>query len=87
MDQPTNRVGECNRCGDCCRGSDPFSQLPAAKCSKLIDGEVTTCTLRGTDDPYWCNACRDFPTHPDMIKGLPRCSFKFVINGIPSGTI
>jgi hypothetical protein len=76
------REGECNRCGDCCIGN-PFPDLTDrddGMCPLLsltrTDG-TRVCTVHETDNWYWAAACRHWPSKPEQIAHLPRCSFRF----------
>lgn len=70
------RSGECNRCGDCCKGCSAFHWV--------VDGEIGECMAR--DDPshpehnYYWTQCVLFPQAPYPVD-LPRCSYVFVRNG------
>ncbi|MDH7507934.1 MAG: YkgJ family cysteine cluster protein [Methanomassiliicoccales archaeon] len=81
------RKGICNRCGDCCKPRFEIDEearkfyaengLPEnGQCQflALIGGEWT-CTIYSRRPPF----CAAFPWHPDQLKGLPRCSYYFVI--------
>jgi len=72
------RTGVCNRCGDCCRSGDPFGTGHAGcpLLAELADG-TTYCTVWGTDNPYWQNACRIWPSEPAHVVDYSRCSFRF----------
>ena len=109
------RIGECNRCGDCCRdfvfiydikeGEEKdmeeervwlnFRNNVSAfkdvnpqgkpiqivqtfnKCKHLIENSdgTTTCAIY-PDRPDW--HCKQYPHHPDELKGMGRCSYKFI---------
>ncbi len=73
------RVGECNRCGDCCRGNPYTGEDPDKPCPRLrqeTDG-LTSCELHGQDASYWGKGCNVWPTEPGHITHLDRCSFSF----------
>jgi hypothetical protein len=79
------RVGECNRCGDCCKTGDPFdgARGPArfeGACPLYdeVDG-IGTCTDR--DHVYGRNACDVFPSNPQNVIDHPRCSYRFEVRG------
>lgn len=74
------REGECCRCGDCCIGS-PYPERPAVEgmCPNLTaqpDG-ARVCGVHDGDDWYWNNACQHWPSKPQNIAHLPRCTFTF----------
>lgn len=79
------RQGDCNRCGDCCKPRFPVDEdarewyrangLPEnGQCQflALIEGQWT-CTIHTTRSAH----CRAFPWHPDNLRGLERCSYRF----------
>lgn len=71
------RYGECNRCGDCCKG-DPFdatSQRAYCPLFKWIAENVGSCTNR--QHPYYLGGCADFPSNPQAIADKPNCSYRF----------
>lgn len=74
---PWQRTGECNRCGDCCKGN-PFdnSDNNDVYCPllQLVAG-VFTCTDR--QHPYYLQGCNVFPQHPSQIADKPNCSYSF----------
>ena len=81
------RTGECNKCGDCCVGGDPWNGARGAPtipgmCPALREGPDGTriCSVHGTDDPYWQNGCRVWPSSPDHVAQdhMGRCAFAFV---------
>lgn len=84
------RVGECNRCGDCCSAAhsadDPFEgrieRRLEGMCHALRqqpDG-TRTCVVHGTDEPFWKNGCRTWPNKVEHLTQdhMGRCSFAFV---------
>lgn len=77
------RIGECNRCGECCRSGDPFAGTEgrpaiAGACPKLArDGEVYACTDRSAANTYYTNGCALWPSHPKHTAPYPSCSYRF----------
>lgn len=74
------REGECIRCGDCCTGSPyPEREPVEGMCPNLKaqpDG-TRGCAVHGGSDPYWLAACRHWPSKPEHVAHLPRCTFTF----------
>ncbi len=76
------RVGECNRCGECCRSGDPFNGErgagPVAGACPLYavgaDG-LGICTDR--TDHYYSIGCAHWPSSPHHIVDYPSCSYRF----------
>ncbi len=73
------RVGECNRCGDCCRGNPYTGEDPDKPCPHLIQHtpDLASCEIHGQHDTYWGQGCYAWPEKPRNIAHLPRCSFRF----------
>lgn len=76
------KTGFCCRCGDCCRiHGDPFSNNPkgGTACSKLVDNQ---CSIHGRgnaeEQRFWNAGCNDWPRHPDDLRDVPNCTFRFV---------
>jgi hypothetical protein len=70
------RSGECNRCGDCCKGN-PFTGEPGGYCPLFAWASegVGHCTDRR--HRYYLSGCNVWPTHPDQIADKPNCSYTF----------
>jgi hypothetical protein len=74
------RSGECNRCGDCCKG-DPFlgeegePEIEGYCPLLVLKDNLLTCSNR--QHPYYLNGCNVFPTHPGQIADKPNCSYTF----------
>lgn len=73
---PWVRTGECNRCGECCKGN-PFTGETAGYCPLFtwLEKDVGHCTDR--QHPYYLNGCDVWPTHPAQIADKPSCSYTF----------
>jgi hypothetical protein len=75
------RLGECNRCGACCKSGDPYGgtvpQGPVAGACPLYteNAGIGTCTNR--EDYYYSNACAHWPSLPAHIVNYPLCSYTF----------
>ena len=75
------RVGDCNRCGECCRSGDPFGGTlgpPAVvgACAKLVrDGVAFACSDRS--GAYYLSGCASWPNDPKHIAPYPSCSYRF----------
>lgn len=63
------REGECNRCGDCC--------VPCPLLRRTDDTTQATCAGHGVD-PYYLAGCNVWPSKPEHIAHLTRCSYRFV---------
>lgn len=59
------RIGGCNRCGDCC---------VAEECEFFVPGEVSTCTIHD-DVPEKCAIA---PALPPIPRCWPNCSYRFL---------
>lgn len=75
------RVGECNRCGECCRSGDPFngelgapSIAGACPLYRESDG-LGACADRA--HPYYLGGCASWPSEPEHIADYPSCSYRF----------
>jgi len=80
------RLGNCNKCGDCCRVELLPSRIKMYEkvglpyklinqnCDKF-DPETGLCK----DYNNRPKSCRDFPTMPVDLLALPRCSYSFLI--------
>lgn len=74
------RLGECNQCGQCCAGTDPFAKVEG-QCSQLHYDNKTgllLCKVHQTGNQFWIGACKDWPRKPSDIWQYPKCSFSFV---------
>jgi len=75
------RLGDCNRCGACCRSGDPFNgergdPEVAGACALYAElGGVGTCKDRR--DHYYLIGCALWPSLPRHIADYPRCSYTF----------
>lgn len=84
------RLGECIRCGECCKGTDPSIKNPqftdeerAARqfcdlCPLLRQGsdDKFSCAGHG-EHPYYLSGCQDHPRSPAELELTPSCSFTF----------
>ncbi len=76
------RSGECNGCGDCCKG-DPFDGAKGAP--EVADycfffrwhGPSGRCVDRTETNPYYLSGCNVWPTDPTNIADKPNCSYSF----------
>jgi len=81
------RRGVCNQCGDCCRPRFPISEEAAefyrenglpedghCQYQRFVDGKGL-CTIHAERADH----CIRFPWHPDQIRDLPRCSYRFEV--------
>jgi hypothetical protein len=75
------RHGECNRCGDCCKGDLQTEDMP----QRQVDGY---CALfKWTADGLGCctdrthriysSGCNIWPDEPALIADKPNCSYSF----------
>lgn len=80
------RVGECNRCGACCRGNpfDPEDGSEYCPLFRWLDEGVGHCDDR--NHPYYLSGCNLFPSRPSQIEDKPNCSYEFlkISNGSPN---
>lgn len=80
------RLGECCRCGDCCRMETLPKRLEVYRkwrmaafikgepCPHFLDGNPATCLIYPNRPPM----CQAFPVHPADIEALPRCGYRFI---------
>jgi hypothetical protein len=75
------REGECNRCGDCCKGDpgrDDMARPGAVEgyCPlfAFVDG-LATCN--GRDHAYYLAGCNVWPNDPGQLTDKPNCSYTF----------
>ena len=89
------KIGECNRCGDCCKGSVLFADIK--KTLKTFLHQDFTEDIKSFRCPFlkdlpdgmtkceiWeerPDFCRKFPANPEHLKLVSRCSYKFVEEG------
>jgi hypothetical protein len=74
------REGECSRCGDCCRGdfTDPHS-TPDVPCPLLRRDAAGVAACAGWGEhPYYLSGCNVWPSKPEHIADMPRCTYRFV---------
>jgi hypothetical protein len=82
------RVGQCNRCGACCKSGDPFAPREPRSarfrpCSYYHEQDgVGECTLRTMAEPpahavLLMNSCRSWPARPVENRPYPNCGFSF----------
>ena len=88
-DKRWRRIGQCKRCGECCKSGDPFApRVPRSArerpCSYLVQvGDHYECSAMAMADPpervrrYLELACRKWPTRPRDIRPYPNCGFSF----------
>jgi len=67
------RLGECSFCGDCCYGSDARGRCPHYR----GDNDGGLCQVHGSDT-YRGFGCDTFPSDPECLRNLPRCTFSFL---------
>lgn len=77
------RTGKCKQCGMCCSPFTLFGILQdpmIGHCkflrSKTKKGKTTYRCIDYANRPKWC---REFPRHPEDIKYLPNCGYKFEV--------
>lgn len=74
------RTGYCCKCGECCL---PVIPCPHLSMSMENGVQVGNCLIRN-DMSYgaYIIGCISWPSEPDHIKGLEKCTYKFeVVNG------
>lgn len=77
------RLGECNRCGACCRSGDPYAGErgpgPVAGACPFYreEGGVGACADRSAANAYYVNGCALWPSEPAHVEPYPRCSYTF----------
>lgn len=80
------REGYCCRCGDCCRGNPDGSGTDKDLCPFLrfeADGKAA-CVDWDKPNTYWAKGCIVWPTKPEHIAHLPRCTYWF--REVPDGS-
>lgn len=73
------RTGACCGCGACCKG-DPYNGERGASpvegmCVMFASG--VGCTDKSAANPYYGNACAQWPTHPHQVADKPECTYRF----------
>lgn len=83
------RSGECNRCGECCLGTDPSIKNPMFTDAERADRQFAQhCPLlRFADGRYGCaghgahpfhaTGCDTHPREPADLELTPSCSYTF----------
>jgi len=76
------RYGTCSRCGKCCSPLTLFGKSNNPRespCRYLIwvncDGEYLYGCMVYNARPQFC---KDYPYHPDDIKYIPECTYRFM---------
>jgi hypothetical protein len=75
------RSGECNRCGDCCKGQfetgieDPTVNGGYCTLFRWAAPSIGACMDR--QSAYYRKGCCDWPTKPEHLVAHPRCSYRF----------
>jgi hypothetical protein len=74
-------LGECCRCGDCCKG-DPFNgELGAAAVAGYcplyrVSADGGHCIGYGVHS-YYLGGCNVWPQRPEQIADKPNCTYRF----------
>jgi len=79
------REGYCCKCGECCKGPDPFEgelgQPPVSGfCSlyRIVDGRGNCAGHEPPNEhPYYLNGCNVWPTIPEHVAAYPSCTYRF----------
>jgi hypothetical protein len=72
------RFGDCCQCGDCCKGNPYTGEDPHLDCPHLVrTNETSHCDIHGTLDTYWAKGCNVWPTIPEHVAHLERCTYTF----------
>ena len=68
------RYGCCCKCGECCLPTCPINAL-------ILQPDGTHICSKRTDH-FYLSGCNIWPTMPEHIQNLPKCTYKFeLING------
>ena len=72
-------IGECEHCGECCRGyQGPWGPPMDGYCQKW-DHKAKRCTIYGDDERP--QVCGDWPPSKLVLLATPRCSLKWKDDG------
>lgn len=80
------RMGECNRCGDCCRPDLLQARIKAYEEAGMPYKLVNKNCEKFDPETGLCNnyenrpeMCKIFPLHQTDIVALPRCGYYFIL--------
>lgn len=82
------RIGECNRCGECCEAptKERIEAYHRAGFTCRVQHESGCPFEEYREGKIFCTnyedrpkMCRDFPTSPVDIETLPNCSYRFTL--------